>query len=620
MFAERLGLTGDDLGERPLLEWIHPDDRDTLEKAVNDGAGCASARHRTKQGEWTSFDWQVRSHGSGAVALGMLHRESDGPMQPCDEVAPPRRTTMSETLEAMARIAEAKNPGMWCSILLVDAEHERVTVGAGPSLPAEYNAAVEGLRIGPAVGSCGTATFWNVPVIVENIAEDPLWDDLRDAAAIAGVSACWSHPITTTKGVVLGAMELYDTEPRAPTQHQMDGLEIAARMVGLAVERDGLEEQLRQAAKMKALGVLAGGIAHDFNNMLTAVLGNAELAMRRLPDDAEASQMLLEIVTASVSATELCNQMLVYAGRGSLSTETLECNALVKELGGLLQVALSKKATLVNDLCATPLGVEADRSQLRQVVMNLITNASEAIGNNEGRIVIATSARTYTREELSRRHPNAMLEPGEYVVLQVSDTGDGMSFQTQTKIFDPFFTTKSTGRGLGLAAVQGIVRGHKGAIVLESTPGIGTTFSVLLPRVPLPHEDAPQAPEVESGQGARILVVDDEPKVRKILGDILECAGYTVIRARDGQEAIDVFRREGDSIDCVLLDLSMPKLDGEEVFRELRLIRSDVRVLLTSGFTEKEFIDRLEGAGFAGFIQKPAKMHVLLGKIAETLA
>jgi len=375
----------------------------------------------------------------------------------------------------MARIVEAKNPGLWCSILLMDEEHERITVGAGPSLPDEYNAAVEGLRIGPMVGSCGTAAYWNVPVVVENIAQDPLWSDLRDAATIAGVLACWSQPIPSRDGTVLGAMALYDTEPGGPTRRQMDGLEIAARMVGLAIERDGLEEQVRQSAKLKALGVLAGGIAHDFNNLLTAILGNAELAMKAVPEDSEARKRLNAIVTASGNATDLCNQMLAYAGRGAVSTEVVECNALVQELGGLLQVALSKKATLVNEVHPIRLGVLADRSQLRQVIMNLIT------------------------------------------------------------------------------------------------------------------------------------------------ADILEGAGYTVLRASDGLEAVEVYRREIDTIDCVLLDLSMPRLDGEEVFIELRKLKSDVCVLLTSGFTEQEMIDRLRGTGIAGFLKKPANMQTLLAKVAEVL-
>ena len=611
-FVEALGLSRDELSSSALLEWIHEEDRAGLEARLKAGEGCVTARHRTADGGWMAFDWQVRRQGGMRIVMGLGGRGCASVVQ---EVSTSLRATMAETLDAMARIVELKNPGLLCSILLVDEAHERVTVGAGPSLPAEYNAAVEGLAIGPAVGSCGTAAFWNVPVVVEDIAQDPLWRELRETAALAGVGACWSHPITSTAGEVLGAMALYDTRPSVPTQHQMDELEIAARMVGMAVERDRLEAQLREATKMEAIGVLAGGIAHDFNNLLTTVMGNAELLMSTMADG-EATQMLQEIVTASVNATGLCNQMLTYAGRGAVSTETLECNELVRELGGLLQVALSKKASLVYELHPEPLGLLVDRSQLRQVIMNLITNAAEAIGEREGRIVLGSGVRTFATED----QPGAVPAPGEYVHLWVSDSGVGMEPRTQARMFDPFFTTKPTGRGLGLAAVKGIVHGHRGSIQVDSSPGRGTRVSIWLPRVPL----GAQAPSGKTTQGAggvpaRLLVVDDEEHVRRVLAGILESAGHEVLEAGDGEEAIDVFRREGDGIDCVLLDLSMPKLDGEEVFAELRRIRPGVRVVLSSGFTEQEILDRFQGAGLAGVIQKPAQMHVLLAKIAEAL-
>ena len=622
VFVQMLGLSADELRTRPLIDWIHPDDRTQLEKIIGAGRGSACARHATERDEWLAFDWRVKTHDDDVAVLGRLHLEyPTGPVSPTTDLAGPQMT-MAETLEAMARIAEAKNPGMRCSILLTDCTHEHVTVGAGPSLPDAYNHAVEGLRIGPAVGSCGTAAYWNVPVIVENIAEDPLWRDLRDAAAIAGVAACWSHPITSTDGTVLGAMALYDTEPHVPTQHQMDGLEIAARMVGLAVERNRLEEALRHATKMEALGVLAGGVAHDFNNTLVAILGNAELALDSLPEDSDARVRLQDIVTASTSATDLCHQMLAYAGRGGLATETLELNALVKEIAGLLRAALSKKATLINKLHDAPLGVSADRGQLRQVIMNLITNASQAIGDNEGRVVIATGVQTYTRDELEQLRPNADLPAGEYVVLTISDTGEGMTPATQSRIFDPFFTTKARGSGLGLAAVQGIVRRHGGTVAVQSTRSVGTTFVLSFPRVALPAAaaDSHTAPKTRgTASGRCILVVDDEPLVLQVHGDILERGGYSVLRATDGQEAIGIFRRESDSIDCVLVDLSMPKLGGEQVFVELQKMRADVRVILTSGFTEEEFRERLDDVGFAGFIQKPTPMNVLLARVADVL-
>jgi signal transduction histidine kinase/CheY-like chemotaxis protein len=620
-FEEQLGLGGQELGARPFLDWIHPEDRKALEQAVEAGTGRATARHATRAGEWALFDWQLKTHGDDLVALGLLLEEARQHAATSSEGAPHAWRTLSKTLTDMALIVEARNPGLKCSILLMDAAHECVTVGAGPSLPAEYNAAVEGLRIGPTVGSCGTASFWNVPVIVESIADDPLWASLRGVAELAGLAACWSHPITGTDGSVLGAMALYAEKASAPTQRQMDALELSSHMVALAVERERLEEQLRLAAKMQALGVLAGGIAHDFNNMLTAIQGSAELGLLALTEGGEAGPLMQNIITACDGATGLCSQMLAYAGQNTLSSEVLDLNALVEELGGLLQVALSKKATLSLELMGDSLGVLGDRSQLRQVVMNLITNAADAIGNHEGSIVLRTQARMLRLEEQGARLEAADLDAGEYVVLRVSDTGDGMDAETQARIFDPFFTTKSAGHGLGLAAVQGIVRAHGGTISLESTRGVGTTFTVMLPRVPAGDTPpAGQAAAPSAVEGACVLVVDDDDGVRKILARMLSRAGYTVLAAADGQQAVDVFRERKDTIDCVLLDLSMPKRDGEEVFHELRAIQPGVRVVLNSGYMAREIRNRLKGAGFAGFLQKPPSMRALLAKVAEVIA
>ena len=381
VFTDEFSLTSEDLARKPLLEWIHPDDREALKQQLNAGRGCVRARHGTKGNQWLSLEWQVQTQDVCAIALGLPHRAPEVLLKSPKAGVALEYSTLTETLESMVRIVESKTGGLRWSNLLVDAEHRYVSVGAGPSLPAEYNAAIEGLAIGPTVGSCGTVAFWNVPVVVENIDADPLWKDLRGAAAIAGVASCWSVPITATdNGQALGAMALYDTKPNAPSRGEMDILEIAARMVGLAIERDRLEEQLRQSSKIEAVGVLVGGIAHDFNNLLAAIMGNSEIAMAGLPADAPAQLNLKQIVKASVTAADLCNQLLTYAGRGATTTEVLDCNALVKELGDLLQVALSKKMTLEFEIHEASLGMVADRSQLRQVIMNLITNASGAIG------------------------------------------------------------------------------------------------------------------------------------------------------------------------------------------------------------------------------------------------
>jgi signal transduction histidine kinase/ActR/RegA family two-component response regulator len=617
---DRLGLDVASFGEKHLQERIHKEDKTRFEAFKRGEHKTITARLQDESGQWHPFTWKVRTlkNNDYFLAVDSVDVESevltpsmaDGSFQP----------ELRATLSTMAKIVEAKNPGMRCSILLLDEQKEYIALGAGPSLPDAYNKLVEGLDIGPKVGSCGTAAFWNIPVVVEDIFTDPLWENLLDAARIAGVSSCWSHPVTTTGGQVIGAMALYNNEPSKPERHHLDGLEIAARMVGLAVERDQLESQLSQAVKLEALGVLAGGIAHDFNNLLTAVMGNAELASISLDNKDKTSSMLSEIVTTCMKAREMCQQMLAYAGRSSFKRDHFDCNKEVEELGELMKVALSKKARLAFDLEVDKPGVLGDPSQLRQVIMNLITNASEALGNNDGEIRIRTCISNLQSKVMKSINPDGQLAAGDYVLIEVSDTGEGMDENTQNKIFDPFFTTKSSGRGLGLAAVQGIVQGHHGCISFDSIQGKGTVFSVYLPFHALPEDQ--EETEVDGltvVDKTRILVVDDEEQVRKVFSMMLEKAGYDVIDAKDGMDALEICRKEIDSIDCVLLDFSMPKLNGLEVFQELQKLNKQLPVILTSGYTEKQLGHDLNGAGFASIIQKPVPMNILLNSVAEAM-
>lgn len=618
-FANDVGHSNTELDTKPLVDWIHPDDRARLIEAMRTGDRPVTARHITRAGTWLPLEWRFRSEIDATFALATV--ESPRPQHAAaddESITTPSTETLDEMLDSMARIVESKCPGLKCSILLVDPTTNRVTVGAGPSLDPEYNAAVEGLEIGPTVGSCGTAACWNVPVIVEDIAHDPLWRNLKHAAALAGVAACWSQPIRATDGHVIGAMALYDTQPGSPSEHHLNHLEIAARMVGLAIERLRLESKLREATKMEALGVLAGGVAHDFNNLLAVIQGNAELAIASNPP-ARSHRMLHGIIAATESATALCNQMLAYAGRGSQAPEYVDCNEVVESLSELLRITLSKKAQIELDLDGE-LGVIADRSQLRQVVMNLITNASEAIGNREGRVEISTRKVTIAEEDVTALGADAPIQAGEFVEILVRDTGCGMDAATRSRLFDPFFTTKSDGRGLGMAAVRGIVTAHHGALTVESEPGVGTTFRILLPSTERPPQASSRVRGgVRDKVDTRVLVVDDEPAVLDVVSQMLEHAGMTVLRARDGVEAIDTFRRMEHAIDCVLLDLNMPKLDGEEVFRELKKVCEDVRVVLSSGFTEREVLERFDGAGLAGVVQKPVRLSVLVDTIQRAV-
>ena len=618
-FTRKLGLTNEDFATKPLLERLHRDDRQAFTDAVETGGGRSFGRIQGSNGAWIPFEFSVRTHGGSPAVLGQIKQAGRKDQLKTRHRNDKDQSTLQQTLHAMAGVVEENNPGLKCSILLVDLATQTVKVGAGPSLPARYNAAVEGLKIGPMVGSCGTAAYWNVPVVVESIADDPLWVDLKGYAADAGVAACWSYPIVASNGTVLGAMALYNSVPSAPEKHHLDGLAIAARMVGLAIERDRLEKELRQASKMEAIGVLAGGVAHDFNNMLVSILGNAELALESLPNDAKAVTMLNELVTASIDASAICDQLLGYAGRRGVATESIECSALLTELGTLSRVAFSKKVRVVYDLAPDAVYVSGDRGQLTQVIMNLLTNAADAIGNNEGSITIGSQSGPYSTEQLRKFDPDIEVQPGEYVRIWVRDTGVGMSPETQRRAFDPFFSTKRIGRGLGLASIRGIASAHKGLLKIDSSEGGGTTFELLLPLMENPPTSLTTRERATVSPAARLLIIDDEPMVRCVLKKILESAGHTVQCAADGVEGVDVFRRHADDIDCVLLDLSMPKLDGEEVFHEIRKIRSDARVILCSGYGEEDVVGRFEKADLAGVLKKPARNDVVIETVAKAL-
>jgi two-component system cell cycle sensor histidine kinase/response regulator CckA len=369
-----------------------------------------------------------------------------------------------------------------------------------------------------------------------------------------------------------------------------------------------LERQLQHSQKLESLGVLAGGIAHDFNNILTSVLGNAEMALIDLSPSAPARENLLEITASSRRAADLCRQMLAYSGRGQFVIEAIDLGAFIEDLLGLLKSTISKKAVLSLNLEKNLPLLEGDPSQLSQVIVNLVSNASEALGEREGTIAISAGALECSREYLRATYLKPDLTPGLYLTLEVSDTGHGMDAATQERIFEPFFTTKFTGRGLGLAAVLGIVRGHKGALDIHSEPGEGTTFKILLPASEadtslLARKNGATKNDWQ-GEGT-ILLVDDEEAIRTLGRRMLASLGFTVLTAADGREALAVYAAHRHEIKLVLLDLTMPRMDGEEAFRELRLMDPEARVVMSSGYTESDIAPRFANQGLMGFVQKP---------------
>jgi len=368
-----------------------------------------------------------------------------------------------------------------------------------------------------------------------------------------------------------------------------------------------LERKLLDTQKLESLGLLAGGIAHDFNNLLTVILGHANLARLGLPPGADdAATSLLTIETASTRAAELCSQMLAYAGKGRFVVLPADLNLLVGELGVLLKVSVGRHSALTVDLGPALPPVLADATQLRQIVMNLVINAAEAIGNGGGEIRIHTGLRPLDAATLATAAVGADRPPGDYVCLEVHDTGPGMGPAVLAKIFDPFFTTKFTGRGLGLAAVLGIVRSHDGVLLVESTVGRGTIFRLFLP----PTAPAPlPAPVGGSGESwrraARVLVVDDDDSVRDIAAAMLRSFGFAPEATADGHAGLAAFREAPAAFGLVVLDLLMPALSGEETLVELRRIRPGVPVLIISGYNEGGILARHAGGGPLAYLGKP---------------
>jgi PAS domain S-box-containing protein len=385
-------------------------------------------------------------------------------------------------------------------------------------------------------------------------------------------------------------------------------------------ERKAAEEALRRAAKEESLSVLAGGVAHDFNNLLAAILGHASLALKQLPEASVARRHVEKAASAVERAADLTRQMLAYSGRGHFVVRPTSVNELVRENLPLLEVALPKSVRLETRLEENLPAVDADEGQIQQVLMNLVINGAEAIGERGGTVTVATGTQAVTAsDERLWRASGQPLVPGRYVLLEVCDDGPGMAAETVDRIFEPFFTTKFTGRGLGLAAVLGVVRGHQGALSVESSPGRGTVFRILFaPSAQAPGlEGAAAATPVK--RGLTLLLIDDEEVVRDMVGEVLEQEGVSVLRAEDGARGVALFRDQRARIDLVLLDLSMPGLSGEETYRRLREIDPGVSVILSSGYDHDEARGRFGERTPAGFIQKPYRPEELMAEIGRCL-
>lgn len=377
-------------------------------------------------------------------------------------------------------------------------------------------------------------------------------------------------------------------------------------------------EAIRHTQRLESLGVMAGSVAHDFNNLLTGLTGEVMLAMRKLADPAGAVTHLQRALKIIERAADLTGQMLAYSGKGHFQMAPLSLNQFVQESVPLLQMTISKMVDLQLSLTKELPVIEADRGQMQQLLMNLVINGAEAHGERSGVVSIQTGLKWFS-QETPAGITSTPLQPGSYVYLQVTDQGAGMSQEVLEQIFDPFFTTKFTGRGLGLAAVLGIVRGHKGGIEVDSTPGQGTTFTIFLPvTAPVLRPSLPET-RLRPVKISRVLIIDDNEAIRHAIREILALDNIETTLAKNGAEGIALFQAAQGSFDLILLDLTMPVLSGEETFIQLTKIRPDIPIVLMSGYSEEEASRRFTGVGLTSFLKKPFRLEQLLEKINQAV-
>jgi signal transduction histidine kinase len=405
-------------------------------------------------------------------------------------------------------------------------------------------------------------------------------------------------------------------------QHFMP--EVLGRAIQYAIERNRqeiarvkLEARVQKTQRLESLAVLAGGVAHDFNNLLVSILGNAGLALMDLPAESPVRLLVENIETASRQASELTNQMLAYSGRGRFQVVLIDLSKMVSEMNHLLDLSKDRNVVLRLDLGDPGPVIKADATQIRQIVMNLITNAADAIGHRSGLITIRTGMTQATKDYFVGMVYGDDVKPGHYGFIEVSDTGVGMDDDQVSKMFDPYYSTKHDGHGLGLAAMLGIVQGHNGAIQVYSELGKGTTIKVLLPIAKEAFELSSELEELRGGDGEFVLVVDDQEQIRSFITMALERVGYKVVTAVNGREGVEMFERYADSLKMVLLDMTMPVMEGKAAFKEMSRINSNIPVVLMSGYNEEDATNQFAGRSLAGFIQKPFQMQELLRTVAE---
>lgn len=394
---------------------------------------------------------------------------------------------------------------------------------------------------------------------------------------------------------------------------------VAVACVGLGLgsvvsSRNEMQQRMLRSQKMESLGILAGGIAHDFNNLLTVILGNASLAKLDTEGNEPAQSSLEQIESASRAASKLCEQMLVYAGKASLKISNFELHAMARSTIAMLGSNIPKQCRVILQPTTRVARVMADENQLRQILITLLINASEAFGAEEGRIIIRTDKRLFSKEETRSYLASTPLKEGAYSVLEIEDNGPGMPADVLQRIFEPFFTTKFIGKGMGLAAVLGMVKGNGGGIFVRSKENAGTCFRLIFPAASTPvSSPSPLGSVVPSPPlpGGLVLVVDDDTGVRTLVSRSLKSIGFESIEAADGLEAVELFTQHRDDLCCVITDIAMPRMDGVEAFIQMNRLDPSIPVVLMSAYDPRRSLEKLGGLKPASYLNKPFDHHGL---------
>jgi two-component system, cell cycle sensor histidine kinase and response regulator CckA len=526
---------------------------------------------------------------------------------------------LADVLDRLMRLTETRFEGLLASVLLLDPEGKRLRHAAAPSLPAAYMRAIDGTPIGPSVGSCGSAAYRKKMVIVTDIETDPLWAPYKYLAEPYGLRACWSAPIVSRWGKVLGTFAMYYREVRSPSRAELRLLKATTHFAGIAIEKAQLEERLRQVQKMEAFGQLAGGIAHDFNNVLTAIKGNLSLLQTAQLSESERTTITNEISDAADRAASLTRHLMSFSRRRLMQPQAIDLNEVVAAVVKMLRRLIGEHIILETRYVQKAVLVYADASMLEQVLVNLAVNSRDAMREG-GRLILETSR---VRVAKSASH-SRKTRPGQYARLSVTDTGAGIPAEHLSRIFEPFFTTKELGKGtgLGLSTVLSIVEQHRGWIEVTSHVGIGTTFNLYLPwSVKNKSTPAPAAEEPSIPRGAEtILLVEDEETVRRSIAHMLTRYGYRIHTATSGATALEIWRRHYQSIQLVVTDVVMPGgVSGRALFDQMQSEEPDLKVIFCSGYTDEILGNDALLRQNPNFIEKPFAPEELVRKIRACL-